>query len=251
MTLTQWTAEMTKMQHTYGAPIDDTEVKLLGIYLAATYGDASTVTAADRAMTARHRRPDSASPVDCVPAAGAGPRRARCGRPARLRYSQFLKKNCQDCEMPEYLDRLFSSAGFMPHGMCYQWQAGILALHVIADSLIALAYFSIPVHPAVFRPAPQRSAVQLDLRVFRGVHHRLRVDPPDGDLDGLGAGLLALGLGQGRDRAGFGPDRHSAGPAHSDGVAPAESCCAAACQSSPGARDRGAQTRRSRCPARQ
>jgi signal transduction histidine kinase/ActR/RegA family two-component response regulator len=46
--------------------------------------------------------------------------------------------------MPEYLDHLFSSTGFMPHGMCYQWQAGILALHVIADSLIALAYFSIP-----------------------------------------------------------------------------------------------------------
>jgi hypothetical protein len=52
MTLAQWTAEMTKMQHTYGAPIDDTEVKLLGIYLAATYGDASTVTAADKAQIA-------------------------------------------------------------------------------------------------------------------------------------------------------------------------------------------------------
>ncbi len=46
--------------------------------------------------------------------------------------------------MPEYLDRLFSSTGFMPHGMCYQWQPAILALHVIADSLIALAYLSIP-----------------------------------------------------------------------------------------------------------
>src|SRR5580700_7192818 len=46
--------------------------------------------------------------------------------------------------MPENLARLFSSTGFMPHGMCYQWQPGILALHVIADSLIALAYFSIP-----------------------------------------------------------------------------------------------------------
>jgi hypothetical protein len=45
------TAEMGKMQHTYGAPIDDTEVRLLGIYLAATYGDASTVTAGDRALT--------------------------------------------------------------------------------------------------------------------------------------------------------------------------------------------------------
>jgi hypothetical protein len=52
MTLAQWTAEMTKMQHTYGAPIDDTDVKLLGIYLAATYGDANTVSASDRAMIA-------------------------------------------------------------------------------------------------------------------------------------------------------------------------------------------------------
>ena len=46
--------------------------------------------------------------------------------------------------MPEYLVRLFSSAGFMPHGMCYQWQPDILALHIVSDSLIALAYFSIP-----------------------------------------------------------------------------------------------------------
>ena len=51
MTKAQWTAEMVKMQHTYGAPIDDAEVRLLGIYLAATYGDASTVTAEDRALT--------------------------------------------------------------------------------------------------------------------------------------------------------------------------------------------------------
>jgi signal transduction histidine kinase/ActR/RegA family two-component response regulator len=46
--------------------------------------------------------------------------------------------------MPEYLARLFSSPGFMPHGMCYLWRSDILALHVIADALIALAYFSIP-----------------------------------------------------------------------------------------------------------
>lgn len=52
MTLTQWTGEMTKMQHLYGAPIDDQEIKLLGVYLAATYGNAATVSEADRAMTA-------------------------------------------------------------------------------------------------------------------------------------------------------------------------------------------------------
>jgi cytochrome c551/c552/mono/diheme cytochrome c family protein len=51
MSLAQWTAEMVKMQHAYGAPIDDAEIKLLGVYLASTYGDPATVTAADMALT--------------------------------------------------------------------------------------------------------------------------------------------------------------------------------------------------------
>jgi len=55
MTVTQWTGEMAKMQHVYGAPIDDQEIKLLGVYLAATYGDAKSVTAADRALAAAPR----------------------------------------------------------------------------------------------------------------------------------------------------------------------------------------------------
>ncbi len=33
---------------------------------------------------------------------------------------------------------------FMPHGMCYLWRPDVLALHVISDGLITLAYFSIP-----------------------------------------------------------------------------------------------------------
>jgi len=41
------------------------------------------------------------------------------------------------------LIRLFSSDGFMPHGMCYMWRPDILAIHVGADSSIALAYFTI------------------------------------------------------------------------------------------------------------
>jgi cytochrome c551/c552 len=52
MTQAQWTAEMKKMQHVYGAPIDDTEIKLLGIYLAVSYGDASSVSPEDRVLTA-------------------------------------------------------------------------------------------------------------------------------------------------------------------------------------------------------
>jgi PAS domain S-box-containing protein len=44
----------------------------------------------------------------------------------------------------DHLAHALSSSGFMPHGMCYLWQPGILALHVISDSLITLAYFTIP-----------------------------------------------------------------------------------------------------------
>jgi len=32
----------------------------------------------------------------------------------------------------------------MPHGHCFLWQPGLIWLHVISDSLIALAYYSIP-----------------------------------------------------------------------------------------------------------
>lgn len=39
MTLKQWTAEATKMQHAYGAPITDDDIKLIGEYLAVTYGN--------------------------------------------------------------------------------------------------------------------------------------------------------------------------------------------------------------------
>jgi cytochrome c len=50
MSLKQWTAEMVKMQHAYGAPLEDDDIKPLAIYLAVTYGDASTVSDADRIL---------------------------------------------------------------------------------------------------------------------------------------------------------------------------------------------------------
>jgi PAS domain S-box-containing protein len=46
--------------------------------------------------------------------------------------------------MKEFLSELLSS-DFMPHGYCYLWKPGLVWLHLISDSLIALAYFSIPV----------------------------------------------------------------------------------------------------------
>ena len=50
MNQAQWTAEMSKMQHAYGAPISDTDVAQIGAYLAVAYGsahadDAAIVTA--------------------------------------------------------------------------------------------------------------------------------------------------------------------------------------------------------------
>ena len=46
--------------------------------------------------------------------------------------------------MPKFLEKLFNSSDFMPHGHCYFWRPEILWLHVVSDALIAVAYFSIP-----------------------------------------------------------------------------------------------------------
>lgn len=37
-----------------------------------------------------------------------------------------------------------SSIQYIPHGHCYLWQTPLVALHVISDALIAIAYYSIP-----------------------------------------------------------------------------------------------------------
>ncbi len=50
----------------------------------------------------------------------------------------------------QFLDAMFSSGPFMPHGYCYMWVPGLVWLHVISDSLIALAYLSIPFTLAYF-----------------------------------------------------------------------------------------------------
>src|ERR1700676_1398468 len=41
--------------------------------------------------------------------------------------------------------KFFLSIDFMPHGYCYLWKPGLIWLHAVSDSLIALAYFSISV----------------------------------------------------------------------------------------------------------
>jgi signal transduction histidine kinase len=45
--------------------------------------------------------------------------------------------------MPETIVSWFSGEQFLPHGHSYMWTAGILWMHVIADILIAMAFFAI------------------------------------------------------------------------------------------------------------
>jgi two-component system, NtrC family, sensor kinase len=47
--------------------------------------------------------------------------------------------------MTDFFRRIFSTDGFMPHGMCYEWDPVVIWLNVISDSLITLAYYSIPI----------------------------------------------------------------------------------------------------------
>ena len=65
MSQAQWTAEMAKMQHAYGAPISDDEVKQIGAYLAVAYGSAK---ATDPGVIAASAAPKTES---AAPAASA------------------------------------------------------------------------------------------------------------------------------------------------------------------------------------
>ncbi|MEG4109959.1 PAS domain S-box protein, partial [Microcoleus sp. S13_C5] len=47
--------------------------------------------------------------------------------------------------MLELWNNLFAIAPFIPHGHCYLWKPGLVGLHIASDSLIALAYYSIPI----------------------------------------------------------------------------------------------------------
>ena len=44
-----------------------------------------------------------------------------------------------------FIQRIFSTDDFMPHGMCYMWNPVVIWLNVISDSFIVMAYYSIPI----------------------------------------------------------------------------------------------------------
>ncbi len=47
--------------------------------------------------------------------------------------------------MSSFADWLFDSPGLTPHGFCLLWEPGLLWTYALSDTLIGLAYFSIPV----------------------------------------------------------------------------------------------------------
>lgn len=46
--------------------------------------------------------------------------------------------------MAELWTYIFKSGPFIPHGHCYLWKTDLVLLHLISDTLIAIAYYSIP-----------------------------------------------------------------------------------------------------------
>src|SRR5215468_10795021 len=49
-----------------------------------------------------------------------------------------------------FLQSLLDSSTLSPHGYCLLWRPELIWLHIVSDSLIALAYYSIPLVLAVF-----------------------------------------------------------------------------------------------------
>ncbi len=46
--------------------------------------------------------------------------------------------------MLEFVSSVLTSSSFIPDGHCYLWKPGLIWLHIISDSLSAIAYYSIP-----------------------------------------------------------------------------------------------------------
>ncbi len=55
-------------------------------------------------------------------------------------------------------DFLVHSSSFMPHGACYHWLPSVLWLHVISDTVITVANYSIPI--ALWYFVPKRTALR-------------------------------------------------------------------------------------------
>jgi diguanylate cyclase (GGDEF)-like protein/PAS domain S-box-containing protein len=60
--------------------------------------------------------------------------------------------------MFESLQQLINNPAFLPHGHCYLWSPALMWIYIVADGMVAAAYFSIP--PALWYFARKRSDLQ-------------------------------------------------------------------------------------------
>ena len=125
----------------------------------------------------------------------------------------------------QHLKALLSSSPYMPHGYCFLWKPGLVGLHVISDSLIALSYLSIPFTLGYFVRKHQGSApfhwMFLCFGVFIlacGVTHAMdRVDP-------LACELLGFRIDQSPDCFCLSRNGYIAGEADSTCRCPSKPC---------------------------
>ena len=117
LTQAQWTAEMTKMQRAYGAPITDDEVKQLGAYLAVAYGSAKASDASVLAVSA---------PVP-LPAAVEGSGVAVAGASAGLAIDVQALLNTNNCTSCHAIDVRIVGPGFKEVAAKYKDDAQALA----------------------------------------------------------------------------------------------------------------------------
>src|SRR5712664_1925223 len=52
--------------------------------------------------------------------------------------------------MMAFFERLLNTSMYSPHGICLLWEPELIWLHVVSDTVIALAYFSIPFALSIF-----------------------------------------------------------------------------------------------------
>ena len=61
----------------------------------------------------------------------------------------------------DFIGQVFGSGDFRLHGYYYLWDAGLVWLEVITDSLIAVDYFSIPHADMVRAHRPEAGGIEV------------------------------------------------------------------------------------------
>ena len=124
-TQAQWTGEVGKMQHSFGAPLTDGEVKLIGAYLAVAYGSANISDASIVALSS------PAKPAPTAASIGDGVTGTGVGTVATIDVNAVMAANaCMGCHT---IDKKLVGPSFQDVAAKYRGDAN--ALGKVADSI--------------------------------------------------------------------------------------------------------------------